>query len=393
VNVVEEDGSIRDLAAAHRDPQKVQWMYDLQKGFKPEGASSIGVPNVIRTGVSEIYPTVTDEVLTAAAADPGHLDILKKAGIRSAIIVPVSSRDRVLGTITLVSTESGRQYGPADLRLAEELARRAAQSIENSRLHQEVQARVEEVQRLNEQLEDRVAERTAQLEAANKELEGFSYSVSHDLRAPLRAIDGFSRILLKEYGEQLPERAHGFLGIVREGAQQMGHLIDDLLAFARLGRQALNVQQVDMRELVGGCIEELRSGEDDRLVEIVVGELPPCQADPVFLKQVFFNLVSNALKFTRNTGVPRIEVGSFEQNGDLVYYVRDNGVGFDMKYADKLFGVFQRLHRAEDYEGTGVGLAIVQRVVHRHGGRVWAEAEVDKGATFYMTFQKGNGGD
>lgn len=241
---------------------------------------------------------------------------------------------------------------------------------------------------------------TAALEAANKELEAFSYSVSHDLRAPLRAMDGFSRILLEEYASQLSPEAQRYLRLVRDSARQMGLLIDDLLAFSRLSRQPLNKQPVAPAKLVRQALEELRAEQEGRRIEIIIGDpsagsgqaLPICQADPILLKQVFVNLLSNALKFTRRREVARIEVGYLPRPGEGgeggAYFVKDNGVGFDMRYADKLFGVFQRLHRAEEYEGTGVGLAIVQRIIHRHGGRVWAEAEVDGGATFYFTIPK-----
>src|SRR5438132_2977489 len=226
-----------------------------------------------------------------------------------------------------------------------------------------------------------------QLEASNKELEAFSYSVSHDLRAPLRAIDGFSRILLEDHIAHLPADAQRYLHAVRNNSQQMGRLIDDLLTFARLSRQPLSKQLVRPTDLVRQCVDELHAEEQDRRVKIAIGDIPACQADPALLKQVWMNLMSNALKYTRKQEMAVIAVGCQEQDGATAYFVRDNGVGFDMRYADKLFGVFQRLHRAEDYEGTGVGLAIVQRIIHRHGGRVWAEAAVNQGATFYFTLQ------
>ncbi len=244
-----------------------------------------------------------------------------------------------------------------------------------------------EIQRLNRDLEQRVIERTAQLEAANKELEAFSYSVSHVLRSPLRAVDGFSQAVLDDYGPVLPEEGQRFLQTIRQGAQKMGMLIDDLLTFSRLGRAPLNKQTVHTGPLVRSVLEDLSAQREGRQIEVRIGELPPCLCDPALLRQVWLNLVSNALKYTRKREPAVIEIGCEQKRDGDVWFVRDNGTGFDMRYADKLFGVFQRLHLAEDYEGTGVGLALVQRIIHRHGGRVWADAAVDRGATFYFTLE------
>jgi PAS domain S-box-containing protein len=243
----------------------------------------------------------------------------------------------------------------------------------------------EAVHALNEQLDQRVRERTAELVAANKELESFSYSVSHDLRAPLRAINGFSNLLISDYADKLSGEALEYLDKVKENANKMASLIDDLLAFSRLSRNPLKKRRVDLRGLVVQVIDELHDEAGEREIKWQIGDLPPCQADPALLKQVYANLISNALKYTRPRQAPVIEIGSRQLRGQMVYFVRDNGVGFDMRYAGNLFGVFQRLHSETEFEGTGIGLAIVQRIVNRHGGRIWAEGEVDKGATFSFT--------
>jgi PAS domain S-box-containing protein len=242
-----------------------------------------------------------------------------------------------------------------------------------------------ELQEAHRTLEQRVVERTEQLEVANKELEAFSYSVSHDLRAPLRAINGFAAIVLEDFGQQLPDEGKKFLERIRNGGAQMGRLIDDLLAFSRLSRESMKGRVVDTAQLVRGVLDELKPQCDGRQIHISVGDLPRCYGDPALLRQVWANLLSNAIKYSRGREPAVVEVGCRRENGEDVYFVRDNGAGFEMTYAHKLFGVFQRLHRTDEFEGTGVGLAIVQRVVHRHGGRVWAEAEVDRGATFHFT--------
>jgi len=242
-----------------------------------------------------------------------------------------------------------------------------------------------EIRRLNEELEHRVHERTAQLEAANKELEAFTYSVSHDLRAPLRHISGFSKILSEEFSLTLEPEARRYLQRIQEGTHHMGQLVDDLLNLARVGRHELQLQVTGLDSLVRSVIDDLRTEAEGRSVEWKIGELPYVEGDPALLKQVFHNLLSNALKYSRPRPRAVIDIGQALENSQTVIYVRDNGVGFNMKYASKLFGVFQRLHRAEDFEGTGVGLATVQRIVQKHGGRAWAEAVLNEGATFYFT--------
>ncbi|MDZ8109190.1 MAG: AAA family ATPase [Nostoc sp. DedQUE12a] len=262
--------------------------------------------------------------------------------------------------------------------ILEVFAARAAAELERKRA-------IEALHQLNQSLEIRVKQRTAQLETANKALEAFSYSVSHDLRAPLRAIDGFSRMMQEDYGEQLDAEANRYLKIVRDNAKRMGELIDDLLTLSRLDRKELSRQPVFPNEIIQMALNDLAPEWSGREIEFTIADLPVCQADPSLLKQVWLNLLSNAIKYTCYKPIACIEIGYQAMDGEGVYFIKDNGAGFDMRYADNLFGVFQRLHREEEFEGTGIGLAIVQRIIQRHGGRIWAQAASDRGATFYFT--------
>ena len=256
----------------------------------------------------------------------------------------------------------------------------------------EDQSNEERFRRLSEELEKRVAERTAQLEAANKELEAFSFSVSHDLRAPLRHIEGFVDIFLSSAkAGSLEKESKRCLETIAESARQMGRLIDDLLAFSRTGRAELRKTPLDLTGLVRATVRHLRQDAAGRDIEWVVGHLPEVEADAALLRLVMANLIGNSLKFTRPRPRARIEIGSQSSPTEHIIYVRDNGVGFDTRYAHKLFGVFQRLHRAADFEGTGVGLANVRRIIYRHGGRTWARGEVDRGATLYFSLPKAPG--
>ena len=257
------------------------------------------------------------------------------------------------------------------------------------------QKRVEEALRERDRtlttVNEALKKQAVALAEANKELEGFSYSVSHDLRAPLRTIDAFSRIVEEEHGPCLNDEGRRNLTIVRKAVGQAGELIDDLLEFSKLGRQGMSFRLVKMADLAREAVDDLRILQEGRQVDLTIGDLPSCQGDRRFLKLVWNNLLTNAFKYTKNRKETRIEVGWMPDEASaesVIYYVKDNGIGFNMAYAHKLFGVFQRLHRREDFDGTGVGLAVVQRIVQRHGGRVWAEAKVDEGATFFVSLRK-----
>ena len=256
---------------------------------------------------------------------------------------------------------------------------------ERNRAETALRASDNRLRTLNTELEERVTARTAQLQAANKDLEAFSYSVSHDLRAPIRAIRGFSALLLEDHGTALDAEAQRKLNVVIAEAGRMGSLIDDLLAFSRLGRKALEPGELDMQQLARTVFERLGLGKG---VDFRLGSLPRAKGDRSLFEQVWVNLISNAVKFSSKKDSPVIEVGGITAEHEHVYFVRDNGAGFDAAYRDRLFGVFQRLHHDHEFPGTGVGLALVHRIVTRHGGRVWADGELDRGATFHFTVPK-----
>lgn len=267
----------------------------------------------------------------------------------------------------------------------EELLATLERCYEKLRLQQQREQVEEELRKHRDHLEELVAERTTSLERVNKELETFSYSISHDLRAPLRHINGFSQALLEECGDKLNDNGKDYLHRVRTASRRMGELIDDLLSLSRITRHEMQRQPGDLSALANDIATQLKKDQPDRVVQFDIQEGQTVQGDARLLRIVLENLLGNAWKYTSKQASARIEFGCTEKDGEQVYYVRDDGVGFDMKYVKKLFGSFQRLHRDDEFPGTGIGLATVARIIHRHGGRVWAEAEVNKGATFYFT--------
>jgi PAS domain S-box-containing protein len=347
------------------------WVYDLQTlaflAVNPAAIRRYGYSREEFLGMTikdirppEDIPTLLKNVSkVSSGTDTGHWRHRKKDG--EIIDVEITSHELIFG---------GRN---AEIILANDITERKRAETA--------------IKQLNKDLE----KQTVQLEAANKELEAFSYSISHDLRAPLRAIDGFSRILLEDHSGKLDDDATRVLGVIRSNTQNMGRLIDDLLTFSRLGRKPIERLQIDMKGLARDVLAQISSADSAPALQFDLGPLHEAHGDPAMVRQVFVNLLSNAAKYSRAKQPALIEVGGYGENGENVYYVKDNGVGFDMSYANKLFGVFQRLHSAEEFEGTGVGLAIVQRIIHRHGGRVWAEGKVNEGATFYFTLPREEG--
>ncbi len=300
----------------------------------------------------------------------GHIELIRFMGI------PVIDEKRVVAIAGLANRRE--DYIESDQYQVSLLLQGMWDIIKRKRAEEEIIS-------LNRELEERVKERTEQLEKVNSELEAFAYSVSHDLRAPLRHIDGFINLLVEKEGRMLDRQSRHYMDMISGSAVKMGVLIDSLLSFSRLGNQELNLLRINLSQLVKDAITDFHQEMEMRDIKWKLADLPPVKGDRVMLRIALNNLISNALKFTRTREEAVIEIGYESRDGEVVVFVRDNGVGFDQVYAKDLFGVFHRLHRSEEFEGTGVGLAIAQRIIHRHGGRIWAEAEVDEGATFYFT--------
>ncbi len=361
------------------------WHLESPERFAPfvEATESLRLPG--NGGLVGAAMAAGEAVWVNVQEDPLFLrrTVARQVGLRFGLAVPILSDNRPVAILEFFS-EDGKSPSPPFLDSMDVVARQLGSVRDRERVAQERD-------HLVASLEERVIERTGDLAASVRELEAFAYTVSHDLRAPLRAMDGFSRILLEDFSEELPADAQRYLHRIRENAQEMGDLISHLLDFSRLGRRELTRNQIDMSSVVRQVYEELDSTIGGRVITFRVGALPHIHGDPTLVKQVWANLLGNAVKYTAGRPDAEIEVEALVEAGEPCFCVRDNGVGFEMTYADNVFRIFERLHRAEEFQGTGVGLAIVKRIIERHGGRIWAEAEPGKGASFYFTLgQRGS---
>ncbi|HVZ74914.1 MAG TPA: ATP-binding protein [Polyangia bacterium] len=367
IRLIEGDALV-PVATYHVDPETNRYLQDFhdQTPLKVgEGISG----HVLATGEPYFMPELDLAVLKQRLAPKFHA-IFDKIGISGMIVVRLRARGINLGYLSLFRLGAARPpYTRDDLHLVRDLADRAALAIDNSRLVAG--------------LERRVAERTLALETSNRELEAFAFSVSHDLRSPLRAIDGFSRILEDRLGAGLDEEGRRLFSVIRRNAKQMSQLIEDLLRLSRLGHRAIQpIAPIDMRAIVDGVLAGIRATSPNLAIDARVGELPTVMGNVDLLRQVWANLLENAVKYSRQKSVAIVEVGGRREGDEVCYTVTDHGAGFDPAQVDKLFGVFQRLHSDKEFEGTGVGLALVKRIVTRHGGRVWADGRPGDGATF-----------
>lgn len=372
---------------------KFPMLYDAGQYYENEAHILVAgtyTERVIRTQQPLLINQTTREVARQGSVRVG--DTSRPS--LSIIMAPLQVGEGAIGVVSLQSYTSFT-YNEESLSLLVGASHQIAIAIENARLYEALQQELSERKRAEERalelsagLEQSVQQRTAELQAMNQELESFTYSVSHDLRAPVRGISGLSHILVQDYTAELPEEAQSYLLRIEASARQMGNLIDDLLAFSRLGRQPMHRNIVDTDSLVRDVADRLLDESANKNILLQIAHLPRVFGDAGLLRQVFVNLLANAIKFSRKQQEPMIEVGWREEGSESIFYIRDNGAGFDMAYAGNLFGVFKRLHHADEFEGTGVGLAIVQRILQKHGGHIWAEAAVDKGATFYFTLER-----
>jgi PAS domain S-box-containing protein len=392
VELVTEQGDIEQLAVAHVDPAKVAWAEQFRRRFRAGRDSLNGVPHVIRTGESEFYQHITDEMLVRAAKSEEHLQVMREIGFSSAILVPLRARGNTLGAVTFVYAESKRTYTQADVHFAEELANYAALAIDNARLYDEARRTEAELRVLNETLEQRVASRTEDLARSNRDLQDFAYVASHDLQEPLRKIVAFSDRLQDLGGQSLEPVARDYLARMQNAAARMQGLINDLLTLSHISTRGLQLAPTNLAKIIHDeVLVDLEASLDESHGTVEVGDMPHLIADPLQMRQLMQNLIGNGLKFRRAGVPPRIRISSEPlkdaTTGALRYriIVEDNGIGFDNKYADRIFQPFQRLHGNQQYDGTGMGLAICRKIAERHGGTIAAQSRIGQGTTFVVT--------
>lgn len=399
IELFDEKRVLQQVAVAHSDPKKVAWAKELRK---KQGAHDLtaerGIAHVVRTGEPELYSHIPDEMLVNLANDDDELALIRSLGMSAAIIVPITSKTKTIGVMTFISAELRRHYTEGDLQIAQEVAARVSSAITNSRMYDLTQRELAERRRLqrelaqmNDKLEAHVAERTIQLEKtnlnlerSNRELENFAYVASHDLQEPLRKIQAFGNLLEDEFGEKLGE-GRDYLDRMRNAASRMSALINDLLAFSRVTTKKEPLRKVALNGVVDGVLEDLEDLVRRTNGTVNVSKLPSVIADATQMRQLFQNLIANALKFHKPDVAPIVDVKAQKIGEEYEITVSDNGVGFDERYLDKIFAVFQRLNGREKYEGTGIGLAVCRKIVERHGGSITAKSAPESGATFIVT--------
>ncbi len=375
VDLVDSRGEIKRVAVEHVDPEKIRFAYKLMNRYPPGDADASRI--AIRTGRSQLVEEITDNLIDKRARDPEHAELIRGLGLRSFILAPMLMGERVLGLITFATAESNRQYHRADLSLAEELARRSAVAIENSRLYEETERQGHALRLSN-----------ADLRRANADLEQFAYSASHDLKEPLRMVSLFTQLLEKKYLKQLDREAQEYIAEAVQGAQRMEMLVRDLLAYTTASASEKEpVEFVDANDILEQTLGILHSDLATSGAEVSHTELPPVRIHAVQLHQLFQNLIGNAIKY-RSEDAPRIHISAQPKDAFWLFAIQDNGIGISSEYAEQIFGLFKRLHGRNDYEGTGLGLAICKKIVESLGGRIWVRPNEGRGSTFSFTIPR-----
>ncbi len=393
VDLRQEDGRIQRLNTVHSKPAQAKLAHRILEQFPPREDDTFGVHHVLRTGLADFLPEVTDDLLHKMAPDATHYRLLKSLRLHSVIVVPIHARRQIFGTFTFQTVESGHRYNSNDLVLAQELGRRAGLAVDNARLlhaaQQEIAERKKaeaEIQQLNQYLEQRVIERTAQLEEKNQELESFCYTVSHDLRAPLRGMQGFAQALQEDYADHFDDAGKLYANRIVMAARRMDGMIQDLLTYSRLSRIELQLEPIQLKTVLQEALEQIKEDVAQRNAVILVPDhMPVVLAQSALLRQALTNLISNAMKFVAKGVQPRVQLrGERAQDNRVRLWVEDNGIGIDPKHHERIFKVFDRLHGVEHYSGSGIGLAIVRKAMERMNGKTGVQSTLGEGSRFWV---------